>query len=300
MLRLSCTVAFLAFADGALLRKASLQIEGDPKSPEEIHKKWDKMDDFLETMFVMACNSKHGKDVNGLAAEKLKSGDIVGSKALKSFKTKTQDANVDGVFRACGMIVSKGKKKCRESCSTRFGTMSSEVMQERADCDKMCVERYASFEKSCRSKADNLKTVYDIKNKMAEAKKQCHESHCAKYPTVWMKEKDDMSAEVDSQCEKACTEDRVKVQCEHKFNLEIDFQMAKIKSDCQAEGKVSECFSKEKESLSGEADTCSSKGKSDCDDSHSKCDTDKNSGDFCNERKKMCLEQVDKNCLKKT
>ena len=28
-----------------------------------LEEKWDKMDDFLEVMFTMACTAKHGKDV---------------------------------------------------------------------------------------------------------------------------------------------------------------------------------------------------------------------------------------------
>merc|ERR1712048_757787 len=106
-----------------------------------------------------------------------------------------------------------------------------------------------------------------------------------------------MKSEVDSQCEKACTEERVKVTCEHKFALEIDFVMAKIESACQAYSDVSKCFSKEKESLSSDADQCASDGKSDCDSSLDKCksdgkveDTHKNAKEFCNERNKMCLE----------
>lgn len=203
------------------------------------------------------------------------------------------------------MIVAKGKKKCRQSCADRLGTMDSKVMAERAKCDKSCVQRYGEFEKSCRSKADNLKTVYDMKLKMAAAKKECYEGHCSKFPTVWMKDRDDMKDEVDKQCEKACTEERVKVACEQKFALEIDFTMAKIESACQAEGTVSECFGEKKESLSSDADTCASDGKSDCGSSYDKCKTDgkvedthKNAKEFCDERKKMCLEQVDKKCLK--
>jgi len=277
----------------------------DPTTPTEIHEKWDKMDDFLETMFVMACKWKHGKDVNGLAGEKLKNGDIEPHE-LSDFKAKTQDENVEGVMRACGMIVAKGKKKCRESCADRLGTMDSKVMKERANCDKTCVSRYAQFEKSCQSKADNLKSVYGMKLKMAAAKKACYEDHCRRVPTVWMMSKDEQGAEVDTQCKKACTEDRVKVGCERKFALEIDFSMAKVESTCQSESEVTTCFGTKKSELSSTADTCNSNGKSDCGGGFDKCKTDgkvmdthKNAEEFCSERKKMCLEQVDETCLSK-
>jgi len=231
--------------EASLLHRTSVVIASDPSTPEEIHEKWDKMDDFLETMFVMACTWKHGKDVTGLAAAKLKNEDIQPNE-VAAFTGKTQDKNVQGVLRACGMIVAKGKKSCRQSCATRFGTMDSKVMEERAACDKTCVERYSEFEKSCRSKADNLKTVYDMKQQMAAAKKQCYEGHCSKFPTIWMKDRADMSAELDTQCDSACTENRVKVLCEHKFSLEIDFTMAKVESACQAKSTVSACFDTKK------------------------------------------------------
>lgn len=287
-----------------LRRSARFQEVDDPDTPDEIHEKWDKMDEFLETMFVMACKWKHGKDVNGLASEKLKDGDIK-PKELSSFKAKTQDDNVEGVLRACGMIVAKGKKKCRQSCADRLGTMDSAVMEERAKCDKTCVQRYNEFEGSCHSKADNLKTLYGAKLKMAAAKKECYEGHCHKFPTVWMKDRDDMKDEVDKQCEKACTEDRVKVSCEHKFALEIDFTMAKIESECQAEGEVKQCFNDKKGGIKDDTDACTSDGETSCDDGFSECkedgkvqDTHKNAKEFCEERKKMCLEQVDKKCVK--
>jgi hypothetical protein len=299
--------ALTGAADAAWLRSSKSFIAEDPDEEEEepasvesIHEKWDKMDEFLETMFVMACKWKHGKDVNGLAAEKVKDGDIDSSKGLAKFKAQTQDDNVAGVRRACGMIVAKGKKKCRQSCALRLKAMDSAIMEERAKCDKACVSRYNEFESSCHSKADNLKMLYESKQKMAAAKKACFEGHCRKYPTVWMKEKDDMKDEVDKQCEKDCTEERVKVRCENKFALEIDFTMAKISSACEAEGEVKQCFNDKKGGIKDDTDKCSSDGEKSCGDGFDECKTKgkDDSEKFCQDRKKMCLEQVDKNCVK--
>jgi hypothetical protein len=303
MLRRLLTISAVVSSDAALLlrttRVGTSDEPDEPATPEEIHEKWDKMDDFLEIMFVMACKWKHGKDVNGLAAEKLKNGDIEADE-LSSFKGKTQDENVESVLQACGMIVSKGEKKCRSSCARRLGTMDSAVMKERAKCDKLCVSRYDEFEKSCHSKADNLKTLYGAKQKMAAAKKACYEDHCHKYPTVWMKAVDDQKDEVDTQCEKACTEERVKVACERKFALEIDFTMAKIESACEAEGEVKACFNDKKGGVKDDTDACASDGETSCNEGFNECKSkgEEDSEDFCKQRKKMCLEQVDKKCVK--
>lgn len=61
-------------------------------------------------MFVMACRWKHGKDVNGLAAEKLRDGDIKPDQVL-DFKKKIQAKNLIGLKESCGKIVAKGKRK---------------------------------------------------------------------------------------------------------------------------------------------------------------------------------------------
>ena len=66
------------------------------------------VDKVVNVAFEKIMHVEFAMDVNDLAAGKLKSGDVVGSKALKSSKGKTQDPIVDGVSKACGVIVSKG------------------------------------------------------------------------------------------------------------------------------------------------------------------------------------------------
>merc|ERR1719162_609161 len=118
----------LFFSDGALLRH-NAQPDAEPggtglagKSVAEIKKdvrdKWGQMDEFLETMFMLACKWKHGKDVRGAAAEKLQDGSLEPGQ-LEDFMKKKQSANVQGLTQACGSIVAQQQGKCRQGCSDR-------------------------------------------------------------------------------------------------------------------------------------------------------------------------------------
>jgi len=285
-------------ADATLLRGLN---EAKPASPDEIKKKWDKMDDFLETMFVMACSWKHGKDVDGKAGHALEEDDIE-PKELHDYKGKLQAENVVGVKRACGMITSKGEASCRESCAKRLGTMDAKVMKERMKCDRQCITSYASFESSCLNKADELQEVNKIKQKMAKAKKACYEDHCHDFPTVWLKAKDDQADEVDKQCDVGCKEDRIKAKCEKKFALDIDFTMSKLKTECQGESELDSCIGDHKSDADTDESDCQDSGKSDCDSDFDTCKsrakgTDKTAMEFCDQRKKKCLNQLDDTCL---
>lgn len=265
----------------------------------EIQEKWDKMDDFVGIMFKLACKWKHGKDVNGLTAEKLKNGEISRDETV-DFKKEKQAQNVQYLKEACGRIVAQNQGKCRQNCAARWGVAKG----KRAECDKKCVTVYTNFEKSCISKAEDLKMVYDSKLKAASARKQCRQGHCAEIPSVWMKDSEaDMKTEAEAQCGNQCTADKVKLTCDRKWLLQVDFLTPSVKSACFSEGKAKTCFDGEKATASTAHGQCTSSGKGTCDSQFTKCKQDgktdatfKDAQAFCDERKKMCEAQVTKQC----
>jgi len=285
----------VAPAAGASLRRA------DPALPKDITEKWDKMDDFLEVMFTMACKWKNGKDVSGLAAEALKKGEVEGADGYAAYQKELQAGNVEGLKKSCGLIVSEHKKKCRDGCAARWNAIAG----KRDDCDEKCVTVYANFERSCNSKADNLAKVYAQKSAVAAGQKQCYEGHCKEFPQVWMKsDEKGMKAEVDTQCKDRCTDENVKHGCEKKWALEVDFITASVASKCAEESGVSKCVDKKKTTATADYDKCKSGTKKTCGDAYDECITksnaDKNFKDakgFCTDRKKMCSGQADKKCL---
>jgi len=301
---------FVASAAGASLRRSG----GDPPKPADIKAKWDKMDDFLGTMFTMACKWKHGKDVGGAAAEKLKNGEVKGADGYAAAVKDLQARNVKGLQKACGLIISEHLTTCREGCAARnSGIGFSKIAEEYEDgdavrrnaCDEKCVKTYGTFEGRCSEKAKQLEKVYDQVSSKAGAQKQCYEGHCKAFPMVWMKtDKKSQTDEVKKQCDKRCTDKNVKNGCQQKWAAEIDFVSAKVNSDCAEASGVSDCIEGKKSSVSGEYDKCKSKTKKDCGDAHTTCskkgNTDKNFKDaagFCDDRKTMCLKQADENCL---
>mmetsp|Transcript_79370 Transcript_79370/g.246154 ORF Transcript_79370/g.246154 Transcript_79370/m.246154 type:complete len:426 (-) Transcript_79370:49-1326(-) len=291
-------------AGAALLRHAGTAArtaveEGDVAANSSIQEKWDKMDDFVGIMFKLACQWKHGKDVNGLAAEKLENGEIDRTEVV-DFKAKTQAENVQYLKGACGRIVAKGQGKCRQGCAGRWGNAKG----KRAECDLKCVTAYSTFESNCKTKADDLKMVYEAKLSAAAARKQCHEGHCAQIQTVWMKESEaEMQREATAQCGNLCTADKVKLACQRKWLLEVDFLRPGIKSACFAEGQAKVCFDGEKATASTAHGQCASTGKGSCDSQYTTCKqqgktdaTFKDAQAFCDNRKKMCEAQVTQQC----
>lgn len=268
----------------------------------EIKEKWDKMGEFMEIMFIMACKWKHGKDVHGAAVAKGKSGDFVDQKQVVAFKEELRSKNVRQLANACGSIVGSGKGKCRQSCGDRWG----QLMGKRSACDGKCVAVYKAFESGCRSKAANLEKVYAMKVQMATSRERCYEGHCGKIPTVWMKaDAAAMNSEVTKQCDNQCTEKRIKTRCDQKWQLEVDFVRGDIENKCFEESTVVSCFDTEKGTISTDYDTCVSKDKGTCDTQFDECKTKgkadanfKSAKEFCEKRKEMCVEQVDKSCLK--
>jgi len=267
-------------------------------TPAEINAKWDKMDDFLGIMFKMACNWKHGKDVAGAAHEELKAGKLDGDE-VTTFKEAIQSANLEQITQACGKLTATGKEKCRMSCQTRWG----EAMVQRDACDEKCVTLYNQFDKDCSAKAENLQKVYEMKLRDADARKACYEGHCAKHPTVWMKDAAYMAAERDTQCEASCTEERITIGCERRWAAEVDFERTKITSSCFSEGEVTQCFEEKKTAAGSAQDACSTDGKGECGTQYDTCvaegkvdQTFSSAKEFCEHRKTLCMEQVADNC----
>lgn len=284
---------------GTALRARSTDEPAEVSTPAEIKEKWNKMDDFLEIMFTLACKWKHGKDVNGPANEKLMAGEIT-RKEYDDFVMKTQADNVKAMYQSCGFIVADGEKKCREGCGTNWGNN----MVERDNCDEKCVAVYDRFESECKAKVDNLESVYSIKMKATAAKAECHEGWCSEFPQVWMKEESAAKSEVETLCTDKCSEDSVEASCQKQWTVEMDFVKTGVTSDCHGETKVKSCFDEKKGTASSEEESCQSDGKGTCETQFTDCkDKGKTSEQpaeaeaFCVERKKMCEEQVTEKCL---
>jgi len=279
----------------------SLRQRGDPAKPKDIKEKWNKMDDFLEVMFTMACKWKNGKDVYGQAKAALKDGEVDGADGYAAYAKDLQAKNVKGLERSCGFIVGDGKKECRSDCAARWNAIAG----KRDECDEACEKVYANLERSCKSKADNLAKVYAQKAQKAAGQKQCYEGHCKEFPMVWMKaDEKAMTAEVEDQCKKRCTDENVKIGCQQKWALEVDFQTAEVASECAEASGMSKCMAKKKDAASSDYDACKKDTKASCDKDYDACtkkgNADKNFKDakaFCDDRKKMCLGQADKKCL---
>eukprot|EP00932_Pfiesteria_piscicida_P019988 SRR837773.6809.p2 GENE.SRR837773.6809~~SRR837773.6809.p2 ORF type:complete len:299 (+),score=124.41 SRR837773.6809:131-898(+) len=137
------------------------------------------------------------------------------------------------------------------------------------------------------------------------ARDQCYNGHCKEFPSVWLKASEaEMAAEVQAQCGQRCTAEQIAQRCETRWTLQADFARGGVKSACAEESGSTACFQRQKGLVSAEHDACSANGKSTCESQFQDCtakgNTDashKEAGEFCAERQRLCLEQVDANCL---
>jgi len=319
LLKLGCLLSMAPQVHAALRASAAQRLSIQATSAQEIRRnetvdeikaKWDNMDEFLEIMFTLACKWQHGKDVQGLTAEKLQAGEIEAGKEVDEFRAQTQAGNVQMLKRACGMIVSEGEAKCRKSCAARW----NEAMDKRDSCDEKCVAVYDRFETQCGLKVAHLEEVYAQKLQKISGQQQCFEGHCSKFPTVWMKEDAaSMKSELDSRCQTLCEADQVEIRCQRRWQLEADVYEAKAKSECHGEGAVEECFQGKKIAAAQAQGTCSDQGLATCESQYQSCVAAAGGSsfiqkdhsaqapakglEFCAERKKMCDSQVRQDCL---
>mmetsp|Transcript_30462 Transcript_30462/g.45965 ORF Transcript_30462/g.45965 Transcript_30462/m.45965 type:complete len:421 (-) Transcript_30462:68-1330(-) len=272
----------------------------DVPTNAEIKEKWDKMDEFLEVMFGIACQWSHGKDVDGQTAEAVKLGKVDYKDAM-NYKKSLRETNMQGLSEACGLVVASGQKKCREGCAGRWG----DALEKRDACDEKCVTSYSTFEKQCNGKVENLAKVYKMKVSAETARNQCYNGHCKEFPTAWQKASEsDMASEVSARCDERCTAEKITLHCQNRWLLQVDFLKSSVSSACSSEDTSSVCFSKQKDLLSSEHSTCSSDGKRVCEAQYTTCQSKGNTAashkeaeGFCASRRKLCLEQVDENCL---
>merc|ERR1719437_203007 len=107
---------------------------------------------------------------------------------------------------------------------------------------------------------------------MAQSRTACYKGHWADFPTVWTKEDDSgMQQELSSRCDVLCAADQIKVRCERKWQLEVDFLRDSVRSECHAKGPEAACFKANETTLSTEHDTCVSEGKGTCDEQFTTC-----------------------------
>lgn len=269
------------------------------KTPEEIHEKWTGPDgkgglnDVLEILFVVACRSKHQKDTHGLAVHTMKKEGL-NTKQFMEEKAQIQADNIVALKEGCGMVVAEGEKKCRTNCAERWNA----VIEKRNECSNLCGESFATFEKRCHAKSEDLESVYEMELKVMENQQRCLKEHCEAFPTTYtMDDEKKQKEEVKKRCKKRCSKDQIKTRCQNKFSLNADMVDAKAASECAAEGTTGKCTEEKVKEVGSKKDDCQSEGEGKCDEQKTECEGKGDAGkEFCASRRTMCQEKVTAKC----
>jgi len=256
---------------------------------------------------VVACRSKHQKDVHGLAAHTLKKDELTLDE-FNDLKKEIQAKNLVELKQACGMIVAQGEKKCRSGCATSFNAK----MELRNECDGKCVQSYKNFEAGCLSKAKDLETVYEAEMKKQMAMQKCFTDHCEHFPTVaTLEDEEKQKEEVDKRCEDYCDEEKVSIRCEGKVRFDAGFWGGAIKDTCWGKEDLKGCLDEKKKDLNPddmkpeEYKASLTKAKTECeksaDESMKKCEAEeykKREEDAQKECEETSAPKCDKDCHK--
>lgn len=282
-----------------LRRKGAGKETPEIKTPEEIHEKWTGpggkggLNDVLEILFTVACRSKHQKDTHGLAAHIMKEEGLSTEEFTKK-KAEIQADNIVQLKQGCGMVVAEGEKKCRTNCAEGWNA----VIEKRNECDDLCVESYATFEKRCHTKAEDLQDIYKMEMQILQSQQRCLTQHCETFPTTYtMDDEAKQKEEVEKRCKDRCTDDQIKTRCENKFSLSADMVDAKAASECASEGTTGKCVEDKLKEVGGDKDKCQSEGEGKCDEQNTECEGKGDAGkEFCKSRRTMCQEKVTAKC----
>merc|ERR1719367_2505387 len=82
-----------------------------------------------------------------------------------------------------------------------------------------------------------------------------------------------MKSEVDARCKNQCTEAQIKLRCQRRWLLQVDFLTANISAECFADGTAKTCFDAEEATASTAQEQCATTGKGTCETQYQTCKT---------------------------
>jgi len=300
---------------------------GAPVGDQEVHSQWDypsfenpavvtKFTDaeaVQETLFVMACSSKHKNDVDGMARDKAKA-EAFNEKEFQAYVKKLQDGNIAEMKDRCGKINTKSSLQCRLGCTERWanGTSSFSLTMEKNRCVDRCEKKHTNWETECDLKVDELANVFLTEQGNLANTKKCVEIHCKEFPEVLMMDESEGETRKEEGCGEFCTEKAIKGRCAKRWDLTVDTQLAGWQDECHDEtkaGTLDPCMSDGTGTADGDQDTCKTEGADKCETAFTDCKAEgeaagpdsmvgANAESICGVRKNVCVTQVDAKCQK--
>jgi len=296
-----------------------------PVGDEAVHSDWDyppfqdpdvvakytDAESVQRTLFVIACEAKHKKDVDGKARDKAKA-DKLDEKGFKAYVKKLQDVNIADMKKRCGGINLASDKACKDDCTARWasgGTFA--LVSEKKRCVDRCSKKHTNWEAECEMKVDELSNVYQAESGNLANVKQCQAIHCKAFPEVLMMSGSEAVSRKREGCAELCTDKAIEAKCAKRWGLNVDTELAGWQDECHTEikeGTLDPCMTDGTSEHDGTHDTCKSDGETKCNDAFDTCKSDgeaagpdsmvgANAESICGVRKQVCEDQVTAKCM---
>jgi len=307
-------------AAGGLVRKTKADPPGDPAVLEDwehaayedpaIIEKYTGAESVSETLFVIACKAKHKNDIDGAARDKGKTDEFTESE-FAAYVGKLQEANVAQMKETCGVVNTKGSKKCMEHCTTNWAQGGSfSLTAKKMKCQEMCKLKHDNWEKECKDQVQMLTDVYVAEQGNLANTKKCQQIHCKDFPAT-MVAKDDEAKDIKKEgCKDQCTKTQIEAKCTLRWGLQEDTERVKFQDECRAEtkeGTLKPCQDDGFGAADDDKGKCKDDGMKKCDDEEKKCQDEAkaagedsmigaNADSICGVRKQVCADQVTGKC----
>eukprot|EP00933_Yihiella_yeosuensis_P016299 TRINITY_DN1397_c0_g4_i1.p1 TRINITY_DN1397_c0_g4~~TRINITY_DN1397_c0_g4_i1.p1 ORF type:complete len:297 (+),score=85.95 TRINITY_DN1397_c0_g4_i1:76-891(+) len=178
----------------------------------QANKTWEQTNDAMSAMFKLACQWKHGRDIDRAITEKVTKKEIKPEQMMDE-KKKAYAASAAEMKSRCAETTLSSNEMCAKNCLERSKSNAVKVK-----CTEECKKTAQVWKKECETESQKLKVVGQRKLEIADEVQACYNQHCKSFPSAWDLESDaDIAAEVTKQCQESCSEsdkDDCQSECE--------------------------------------------------------------------------------------
>eukprot|EP00933_Yihiella_yeosuensis_P016292 TRINITY_DN1397_c0_g2_i3.p1 TRINITY_DN1397_c0_g2~~TRINITY_DN1397_c0_g2_i3.p1 ORF type:complete len:275 (+),score=88.77 TRINITY_DN1397_c0_g2_i3:78-902(+) len=178
----------------------------------QANKTWEQTNDAMAAMFKLACQWKHGRDIDRAITEKVTKKEIKPEEMMDA-KKKAYEASAAEMKSRCAETTLTSNEMCAKNCLDRSKSNAIKVK-----CTEDCKSTAQTWKKECETESQKLKVVGQRKLEIADEVQACYNQHCKSFPSAWDLESDaDIAAEVTKQCQESCSEsdkDDCQSECE--------------------------------------------------------------------------------------
>ena len=134
----------------------------------QANKTWEQTNDAMSAMFKLACQWKHGRDIDRAITEKVTKKEIKPEEMMDA-KKKAYEASALEMKSRCAETTLSSNEMCAKNCLDRSKSNAVKVK-----CTEECKKTAQTWKKECETESQKLKVVGQRKLEIADEVQACH------------------------------------------------------------------------------------------------------------------------------